>query len=459
MILTPLVKILLEKANAIQEEFGAAQLCPAHVAAAAADFCKVPYTGFAVSDTTGQPRFEEERLRYLMAKEVKLSSYFRMNLRQNAKKGIEEAAFDLEACARLAALRGAPLLSADVVVLCVLLQLPDAYQSTVRTVRTQNDVLVLLDDTDRHIYDYVIEQTQKLSQALQQKAWEAAALRDWKPAAKFAQPADLAAMFFAKAETVLCGNVLTLKLPKFFGRAGLKLSIHKAGALYYIHDYGCAVQHLEKQVQNAESCGRILDKVCHHSFLEGRRVTGSFCDGRGFLRYLQMLVMVAQAGLYHTKLQRRLYPREKGYAYVHPSKAEPMDEAALLEILRGGVGFGYDEQQGLYCWADVRASLNTSRIFFLLETLEDGQVRISDRKKGKFEGEIFENFYWSHDDIGPYGKFVETLAAHFGGRFDGRDVYLMGKQGDFAPLLLRFFNLAMVISEFGNGIPVPRRKG
>jgi hypothetical protein len=93
-----------------------------------------------------------------------------------------------------------------------------------------------------------------------------------------------------------------------------------------------------------------------------------------------------------------------------------------------------------------------------METLADGRIRISDARKGKLEGQILEQFYWDHDDVAPYGKFISRMAERFGGKFDGQDVYVTEKTGRFFQAMMKFFNLAVLLSEFGHDIDAPRRK-
>lgn len=81
---TGLLKVILEKADAYKNEFHCECLCASHIAAAAADFCRSKYTGFECSEFS-YPRFEEERLRYLFEKEIKLAAYFKLRLSKNTK--------------------------------------------------------------------------------------------------------------------------------------------------------------------------------------------------------------------------------------------------------------------------------------------------------------------------------------------------------------------------------------
>ena len=130
---TALLKIILQKADAIKNEYGSPRLYASHIAAAVADFCKVPYTGLSVSDSTFFPaRFEEERLRYIFSREIKLSAAFRTCLSRNRRNGIEEDGFDIECCQPVAAVRNTDILSADLVFLCALGALHPAYSGVVR---------------------------------------------------------------------------------------------------------------------------------------------------------------------------------------------------------------------------------------------------------------------------------------------------------------------------------------
>lgn len=314
----------------------------------------------------------------------------------------------------------------------------------------------LLRDADENIYDYVMEQIGAVCAALTQKADEAKAIRDWKPAAKFAEPEELASAFFANIEKTVENNVLTLKIPKFFGAAALKLSIHRSGDLYYIHDNGCALRHLKKQVKDEKRLQRILKKVCHSCWISKGRITDRFLRAEQFLYYLQKLVFVAHGDLYYTKADCRLIPGEKGYVFVEAAQAESLEEAALLTQLRNCITFDYDENTGLFYWLNMRYPIASVRSSFLLETLEKGKVRISDARKGKTEGELFEAFYWDHEDLAPHRKWISKLADRFGAEFDGRDVYLTDKQENFPNAMVRLFSLAALLSEFGHNIEVSK---
>lgn len=456
MVHTELLTAILDKANHIKNEYNSQHLCASHIAVAVADLCKTAYTGFCVSDATYLPsRFEEERLRYIFAKEVKLAAYFRTRLSLHTRNGVQEEAFDVALCERIAAQRGAAVLSSDVVFLCALKELPQPYKATVRSVDSDDSILALLQDADKNVYDYVVHSIEAAMFTLQKKAQEAAAIRDWKPAAKFAEPDELAAAFFSNIQTEIAHNIVTLRFPHFFGAAGLKVSIHKVDDLYYVHDNGCALRHLTKRIPDKQKRERALKKVCHPCWIHRGKITGHFTDVFRFLYYLQMLVFIAHADLYYTKAEKPLYEKDRKYVYPGTDRAEPMNEAELLDTLKKGIHFCYEENEGLYCWLETKYSLYSGRAAFLIETLDKGLIRISDLRKGRMEGEIFEGFYWREDDIAPYGQYISRMVNRFGAVFDGKDVYLTDKNKNVYKAIAKFFNAAVLLSEFGQVIALP----
>ena len=104
----------------------------------------------------------------------------------------------------------------------------------------------------------------------------------------------------------------------------------------------------------------------------------------------------------------------------------------------------------------MKCSMSAPRMYFLIETLENNTLRISDKKKGKVEGEIFEEFYWSNSDITLYSNLVKKIAERFGGYFDGRDIFITSKISNFNNALYNFFNMATLFTEFGRNINLPK---
>lgn len=461
---TVLLREILERANRIKEELGSEHLCASHIVVAVVDVCHRKYTGFSVSDMTYWPnRFEEERLRYLCSKETRVASYFKIHLSCNTKRGVEEEAFDITGCERIAVLRGAEVLSADVVFLCALANIHESYRRAVRSVQSEASVMALLQDTDLNIYNYVIENIELVCAELKKKADEAAAIRDWKPAAKFVEPEELIQLAFAGIDTKHAGNITTVRIPQFFGNASLTLSIHRVDGIYYIHDNRCALRYLARTIRDVKKYERAVRKVCHSARIDKGRITGSFADVTGFMYYLKDLIFVAQADIYYPKAKCQLCIKDKGYVYLPEDKAEPFDAESLINILKESVNAYYDENEGLCCWLKAGNSPFQTRYSFLVETLCNGRIRFRDRRKGKYEGELLEPCYWYHDstDISAFSRFFTKLADRFGGEFDGENFYLTAKSKDFRHALFQFFQLAVLVSGLGHSIALPKikRKG
>lgn len=459
---TELLGVILEKANRVKEEFSSKYLCASHIVVAVTDFCRTKYTGFSVSDMTYWPsRFEEERLRYLFVKETRTANYFRMRLSHNAKNGVKEEAIDLNGCERIAELRKAEVLSSDVVFLYALANIHESYRRGVQTVNADESIMARLQDVDLNVYDYVVAQIGDVCSALKKKADEAAAIRDWKPAAKFAGPEELPQLAFAGIEIKRTGNIITVKIPKFFGNTGLTLSIHRVDGIYYLHDNRCALRYLVRMLRDTDQYERAVRKVCHSARIDKGRITGSFAGVTGFMYYLKDLVFVAHADLYYPRAKHQLCFKDKGYVYIPDDKAEPFDEAELINIFKESVSAYYDEDEGLCCWLKAGNSPFQTRYSFLVETLDDGRIRFSDRRKGKYEGELLEPCYWYHEstDISSYSRLFTKFANRFGGEFDGKNLYLTAKSKDFQYALFQFFQLAVLVSRLGHSIALPKIKG
>lgn len=458
---TELLTAILEKGEAVREEFHCDGLWPSHIAAAFAAFCATEYTGFCPSDRWIYPNwYEEERLRLLYKTVLRNSSYFRLRLSKKVRDGESEAPFDFSLCEKVAALRNNDVLSADLVFLCVLKELAEECRAVYRVPVTEDAIIPLLRYADANIYDYTAKRVEAVCKKLMEKANTAAAKRDWKPAAKFAEPEELIQLALEGIEIRHTGTVTTVKIPGFFGNSGLTLSIHSADGIYYVHDNRCALRYLARTLGNGETYQRAVKKVCHSRRMDKGRITGSFCNVTGFLYYIKDLVFVAQAGLYYPRAKHQLCFRDKGYVYVPEDKAEPFAEADLLHILKESIRAYYDENEGLCCRVQASNSPFSTRYSFLVETLDDGRIRFSDRLKGKYEGELLEACYWYHDstDITVYRRLFSKLADRFGGEFDGKDIFLTAKQKDFQSALFRFFQLSVIVSRLGHSIALPKLK-
>ncbi len=458
---TELLKAILKKGETVREEYCCNFLWPSHIAVAFVEFCATEYTGFSVSDRTIYPNwYEEERLRMLFAKVLKNSSFFRLCLAKKLRDGIAEEPFDFTFCEKIAALRNHDVLSADLVFLCVLKELAEACRPVYRVLVSEDAIIPLLAYADANIYDYTAKSVEAVCQKLMEKANTAAAKRDWKPAAKFAEPEELIQLALDGIVTKHTGNITTVRIPKFFGNTGLTLSIHRVDGIYYIHDNRCALRYLARRLRDADQYGRAVRKVCNSCRIDNGRITGSFTNVTGFMYYIKDLVFVAQADLYYPRANHQLCFKDKGYVYMPEDKAEPFDEAELINMLRESVNAYYDENEGLCCWLKAGNSPFQTRYSFLVETLDGGNIRFSDRLKGKYEGELLESCYWYHDstDIAVYRRFFSKLVGRFGGEFDGKDISITAKTKDFQHALFQFFQLAVLVSRLGHSIALPKIK-
>ncbi len=455
MVQTLLVKQILKNAEAVKNEFNSDALYASHIAVAFEDFCATQYTGFSFNDNEAIPaRFEEERVRYLFSETLKLHSFFRKSLGMQSRHSVSEEEFDINSCIPFMELRKNNFLTADILLLCTLKSLKSPYSKILKYEINDEALSGLLTTADENIYDYVIEKIDAISNSLKSKAQRAKDIRDWKPAPKFAEPDELSEIFFKKIKKETTGNIINLSFPGFFGTSDLKISIHKVGEVYYVHDNGCAIKNLSKRLTDKEKRERVLNKVCSSCWIDKNRVTGSFASPGYFVLYLQKLVLVAHADLYYTRATKQLYQKEKGYTYMNERLAEAFDEQELLNALKKDISFGYDTNEGLYFWLDTSYVFSSTRPAFLIESLDGGKICISDKRKGKYEGEILEAFYWDNKDISLHSRFVSKIAARFDADFDNKNLYLTYKKEQPVRAMFKFFNLSILLSHFGYDISV-----
>lgn len=458
---TQLLTKILEKAEAVKDAFHCDSLWPSHVAVAFTEFCNTEYIGFSVSDNYVYPNwYEEERLRLLYHKTVKTLSYFRLRLGKIVREGTSEEPFDFALCEKIAALRNNDVLSADLVFLCVLKELMQSCSPVFRVAVTEEAIIPLLEYADGNIYDYTAKSVEAVCAKLMEKANRAAAKRDWKPAAKFTEPENLNSLVCNNITLVQTGNIATITFPKFFGNTGLRLSVHRVDGTYFVHDNKCALKYLAKQLNDPPKYARAVKKTCHNSRIDNGRITGSFTNVTGFLFYLKDLIFVAQAKLYYPRAKKQLCVPDKGYVYLPADLAEPFARKDLADLLKQSLSAYYDQDEGLCCIVAASNSPFQTRYAFLVETLDDGRIRFSDKRKGKYEGELLEPCFWYHEsqDISVFERFLSKLAEHFGGEFDGENIYLTGKIKDFDNALCRFFQLAVLVSRLGHDIALPKVK-
>ena len=425
MVQTALFKEILKRANQVKEEFNAEHLTASHIAVAVADFCAIRYTGHTPLVLQSSARFEEERLRYLFSKEVKLASYLRKKLSHNTETGVQEKAFDVGCCDSIASMRKNDLLTADILFLSALKELDNAYRLTARNIVSEDCIFAALENADKNIYDYVIEKIEAICSELQEKVDEAKAIRDWKPAAKFAEPEDLLKQFFDNVCVACENNVLHITMPDFLRETDLKLSIYKVKDHFIVHDNGCAVNSLSKRIDSSR-IQKVLDLLWDKSNLCGNKLFTQIADVKFVLYFIQEVILTANADLYYEYFREESFGHRR---YIDPCRifaseqqAEAFDAKALVDALKESVTAFYDENKGITLRFDAKYCHCSYGIRVLIETLDDGTVRFSDAYKNKqYEtGEMLEAFYFSStkecDDM--YYKVMQELAKPFGMAFD-----------------------------------------
>lgn len=468
MIQTELLKHIIEKANVIKQEFGSEVLSASHVVAAVADLCKTKYTGFALPDCT-YPRFEEERLRYIFSKEIKLAAYFRLRLSINIKEGVSEDQFKIESCEEIALLKNRDILSADLVFLCALKQLHNSYKGALRSISDNKSIFLILEDTDKNIYDYVIEKIDDIRCELKKKSDEARAIRDWKPAAKFAEPQELIKKFFDKVYTSCENDVLHITIPGFLRETDLKLSIYKVKGSYIVNDNGCAVKCLSKRIDNIK-LKKVLELIWGKSNLQDNKLFTTFTDVKSVLYFIQEVILTANADLYYEYFRQDAfgdrYYIEPCLSLANEQLAQEFNANAFLDALIETLTAYYDENKGLLLRFDTKYCNCSYGIKVLIETLSDGTLRLSDAYKNKqYEtGEMLEAFYSSsreeYDDM--YYEVMQKLAKPFGMEFDmtssiifpeysgnshnHKNPYMLSTVGTWLQDFYKFINSAVLIS-------------
>lgn len=424
MVQTLLLKAILENAEDVMKEFGDEYLTASHIVVAIADFCKTRYNGLD-SYYLAYPRFEEERLRYIFQKEIKLAGYIRLALSINKKMNVDEKEFDFKVCERIAIARGADILSSDVVFVSAMTQLGEKHKRALRTISTEDTVFALLDDTDKNIFDYTIAKIDEVCAYLKKKSNEAVRIRDWKPAAKFQEPEELIKQFFDNISTSYENNVLHITIPEFLRGTDLKLSVYKEKDCYIIHDNGCAVQCLSKRIDGIR-LKKVLDLIWGNSNLQDNKLFTEFTDIKFILYFIQEVILTANADLYYEYFREEPYGRRR---YIDPcevlqdeQQVKEFDVEVFLNDLKSTLTVNYDEIRGLILRFNSKYCNCSYSINILIETLDDGTLRFSDAYKNKnYEtGEMLEAFYFGSDDQDKdmYYEVMQELAKPFGMKVD-----------------------------------------
>lgn len=263
-------------------------------------------------------------------------------------------------------------------------------------------------------------------------------------------------MFLSTVRTEKTGKICSLVIPDFFADTDgeLKLSFVCIDGVYYVHDNGCAVRRLKANCKS-EAYKEKLEKVYCDSMGE-EKVVGRFTQVFHFFHYIQVLIFISNADLIADSMEDKFCFLDPEVKFPDVDSVEDTDMNVLLEKLKEGISAGSKNHDAV--WIGVRScySLNSTSVGYLVERLEDGIFRISDKCKGNIEGEVFESFYWGNNDISRYSNYVNRYCKRFGGEFDGKDISVTAlSETDIVRSLFRFINLAVLLSEFGRLIRLP----
>ncbi len=250
-------------------------------------------------------------------------------------------------------------------------------------------------------------------------------------------------------------KTITVIVPCFFSDTGddLKLTFSYADNVFYVHDNGGALGHLKNYVNDAQQFENTVKTVGTNVSFDGDRIVGAFCQAHTFYHFVQILVFVANADLYCDRFD------DDGLRYdsdiVLPTEQETVNTDELFKLINDGL-FCRLNDDGSYRFSVAMFYSTFSTFASYRVELTDDAVKITDFHKGNIEGEIFESFYWDHDDISIYADEVNRYCRRFGVKFDGKDIYITDSPENINKALLRFFNAGVLLSELGTLIDLPK---
>lgn len=263
-------------------------------------------------------------------------------------------------------------------------------------------------------------------------------------------------LFSSTVKTEKNGKICSLIIPDFFADTDgdLKLSFVCVDGVYYVHDNGCAVRRLKANCKS-ELYNEKLKKV-YFDRTGDEKVVGRFAQVFHFFHFVQALIFISNADLIADSIKDEFYFLDPEVNFPDVESVEDIDITVLLEKLKAGITVGSKNHDAV--WIGVRTcySLNSTSVGYLVEHLENGTFKISDKCKGNIEGEVFESFYWGNNNIYRYSNCINRFCKRFGGEFDGKDISVTAlSEADIINSLFRFINLAVLLSEFGRLIKLP----
>lgn len=249
-------------------------------------------------------------------------------------------------------------------------------------------------------------------------------------------------------------KTLTTEISGFFGNFDLSLNFRYNDGMYYVHDNGSALLCLKANVGKESIFNEVFDAIKNNLSLDGNCVLGCFSQIQHLFHYLQILIFIAHADLYYKELSEDGLNYENDITIDPLEACDPIVKDDLLIMVRHGFSAGVSDE-GTYLNVGMTYSLFNNTVSYLIEEKGD-KYYISDNQKGMFEGEIFESFYWDNSDLSTYNGYINGFCERFGAAFDGKNLCLTCDKAQLVPSVYKFINLAVLLSEFGRLIELPK---
>jgi len=457
-----LSKDILAKAEEIRILNSSEYISAPCIIAAVAHFCGVPYKGITPYDDRPYPEwYEEERLRYIYGRIFKagadmINTTFTRRLSTEFwtydRDFLFEEAASLEECAKK---RNKGEISAENIFLAAVKKMhPDHRKGANPEFKEDFSIDEIISETDSNILDYVIDEIEKITAQLNKKVEIARQERDWKPAEKFAEPEAVLSAIFGNVKPSLGDNTLNLTLENFFSckNEDLNLEIAFCEGFYYVHDNGCALHVLQRNVQDRIKFNLILDKIKEIFPLRDTKAVYEFGKISEIFSYLQMLIFIANADLYWRNLTDDGFLCDTTVEFIDDFRKEAFNTNQFLEALKRNFECRYDQNRGISLRIGMTYSANNTPVGYIFKK-EETEVSITDFAMERTEGSIFENLIKQNKNISDYSVYIKRVCRRFGCDFnDGQLSLTFFEKNDSAAELLKFVNAAVLLSELGRAI-------
>jgi len=457
-----LTKDILEKAEEIRILNSSEYISAPCIIAAVAHFCGVPYKGITPYDDRPYPEwYEEERLRYIYGRIFKagadmINTTFTRRLSTEFwiydRDFLFEEAAALEECAKK---RNKGEISAENVFLAAVKKMqPDHRKGANPEFKRDFSIDEIIAETDSNIFDYVIDEIEKITAQLNKKVEIARRERDWQPAQKFAEPQRVLNAVCGSVQSSLNDKSLNLTFKNFFAckNEDLNLEIAFCEGFYYVHDNGCALRILQKNVPDRMKFNLIADKIKASVPLWDNKVVYEFGKISEIFRYLQILIFVANADLYYHNLTNNGFFCDTSVKFIDDFRKEAFNTKEFLESLKRNIECRYDQNRGVCVRIGMTYSTNTTPVGYIFKK-EETAVSVSDFAMDRAEGSIFENLIKQNKRVSDYSVYIRRICRRFGCNFADEQLTLtFPEKNDPIVELMKFINAAVLLSELGCAI-------